>query len=343
MAIAAKRFTFLDNETNVATTDFSKADNTTILNSPNNENKSITTELAAFIKKTGPNPDIKSILKGIVGTNSSIPGRISKGASSNLLDTSSLLPKDLDKLTTSMFSGNSSASSAINQLPTTCRNKVSGMSGYGRPYDPTVNCNGNSQRSNYNSCNSSQYGNALNKITGGQYNSSYNDANSLLASLLGLSNLGYDMNMCGVFGSLSSSLGNGNTNLLSRASGAILGDLSSKGNTLGILDLANGSMGLHTKLENPGGVSNALSSFSTPSVIKEKDYSVFSDRFMGSMETFDDKWNKSSVDNSVSSRNISSNKDLSKVFKGKVMDNVYDENNLNTAPSNDFNFLSIAF
>lgn len=343
MAIPAKRFQFLDNETNVAISDFLTADNQSILNSPNNDYKQITSVFSEFLGNSKQDIDL-SFLKDKIGLGSSAKDpllRTTKDAISDIYDTSGFSPKDIDKLLSSYTKGNTQAQSALSQLSSRCKNKAAGIRNTGKAYPPSINCNGKSRTANNSNCNTDQFGNALNKLTNGGFNYSYLDPNALLNAITSLSLSGYDMNMCGVFGALNTLTND--INLLSRASSAIMGGLTSVGNTLGFVDLANSSAGLYPLMSNPNGIRKATKSFNIPSEIRQRQYSNFSDRYSGALELYDNNWNRSGYDSGLSISSIDrGNGQLGNVFRSKVMDNIYTENNLNYAPSDDFNFLTTA-
>lgn len=355
MAITAKRFSFLDQETNLSTSEFFNANNKNILNSPNNELKTASIELEGFISDAGKSINsvaLKAQAKAteakeqITGLANSPIIRDTKAMMSKALDLTGLSTKDLDGMMGKLSNGNNSASSAFSQLSPTCKRNAARHGGAGRPYDPSVNCGGKKRPTNGSSdcaSSSNQFGSGINKLSNGAFNSSYNDPNSILASIMGLSSAGYDMNMCGVFSSLSSMLGAGsaNTNLLSRASSGLLGKLTSTGNTMGVLDLASGSAALHPLLENPSGISSITNSFKLPSEIKQGGLGGFSDRFTGALDLFDSDWNKSSQDG-ILSNSLANDapSGLFDMFDSKMKDNIFSEDNLDMAPSDDFSFMT---
>lgn len=337
MTIAAKRFEFLDQETNVAITDFLSADNSAILSSANLELKTITAAIGEFFGNNNQSPDVKSLLNKFINPTS----RRSKDASVNREDTSTLSAKELDRSMSGLAGSVPQTLSLLNQLSSSCKSKASGRKGSGKPYEPAVNCNGKERKTNADGCSANIFGSAVNKITAGQFAFSYQNPKEMLDSITALSTLGYDLNMCGVFGSLIA--GNTNRNLLSRASAGILGHLTSTGNTNGIMDLANSSAGLDPLIENPDGISSAISSFTIGKEVKEKDHSDYSDRFMAAMSLLDDNWDKSEHDDIISIKNAEYvPDDLAKVTASKVKQHIYDENNLDIAPNDSFTFMHTA-
>lgn len=337
MAISTKRFTFLDEETNVAIADFYNEGNTDILNSPINELKTIDSDMEEFLSNA-----VQSAKENIPSTDwEIIPSdtRISKDSFSNLANLDNFSSKDITSMISGLLPGNPLAQASFSKLSSNCKNRAGSRRGSGRPYGQSNNCNGN-RRSASNSCDSNQFGSAISQATGGNFNFGFLDLDSMLGNITGLSAMGYDMNMCGVFGSLSQGIPY--TDMLSKASGSLLGGLTSSGNVLGMLDLASSSGNLKTKLFNPSAISSMLSSFNFPKEIKQNGNSSLTNRFTGAMEIFDTNWNKSSHDNILTTHGVR-NSDARSLMQQRALDNIYNQDNLDVAPSDDFSFYSAAF
>ncbi|MCK9517252.1 MAG: hypothetical protein M0Q87_14615 [Ottowia sp.] len=341
MTIAAKRFKFLDQETNVAIADLVNNRTSEIFNSPNVVVNSVSTELQSFVN-TG-----KQAISPIVDTIQSLQATASglirdiKGMVGSLKDILDLPMTEIDRLVADLFPDDKASQTSFSKAIEKCKSDALKMGGIGKPYDRTINCNGNSRVASNNGCDSAQFNNILNKITGGQYNSKVNDLNGVLAKLMSLSKFGYDMNMCGVFSAVSQ--GVGNRNVLSRASGALVGNLAASKNTSGILDVVNSSVGLDTMLENPNSIVAMLETFTIPKEIKEAEYSNYADRTIAAAEILSDDWDTSSVDDNLSISNIVvSNTDLDQVFTSKVMDKAFDEDSLSTVIDDEFDFIHTA-
>lgn len=337
MAIPVKRFQFLDEETNVAVADFYNGSNTDILNSPMNELKTVDADMEEFIGNA-----VQSSKEQVWQIIPSTDTRTSTDSLGNLSDLENLAPKELTSKLNSLFPGNSLAQSAFSQLPSRCRNRAGSRGGSGRPYGQSNNCNGNSRPANGNcgSGGSKQFGNAISQMTGGNYAFDFLDLDSMLGNITGLSAAGYSMNMCGVFGSLSQ--GVPHLDMLSKASGSLLGGLNSSNNVLGMLDLASSSGNLQTKLFNPSSITGMLSGFKFPTEIKQRNNSDLANRFTGAMEIFDNKWNQSSYDGRLSTQGVS-NESTRSLMQQRALDNIYDENNLDVVPTDDYSLYSAAF
>lgn len=334
MAIAAQRFKMLDKQTNVATTDFQSASSSDIFNSPNMAFKDLTTELQSFLKSDIQVPKID------VAAAKDKLARAGKDALGTIKDVGALSGKDIDKAIESLMAGFPQAQGLFSKMGPKCQTKGLSSGGLGKPYDTDINCGGKSRKGKKTGCNGAEYGNVLNKLTGGAYNATHTDLNKALTSLMALSKMGYDMNLCGVFSALSGGLDN---NVLSRASGALLAHLGSSSNVLGVFDLAGASGGLHTLIENPSGISNVFKNFKMPEEIKQGSLSDFSDRLTGSMEMFSDSWNASGYDGMLSTGfSDVFNPEVNDVFQAKQLNYTFGEE-LNAPAVDDMSFMATAY
>lgn len=328
MAIPAQRFQFLDDETNVAISDFFTGSNTDILNSPINELKTV-------------KEDVESFLTNLVTTKkttTSTDQRQSTDLLSNLQDVTGLDSKALLEQVKTLFPDNSISQGLFSQLSATCKGRALGRNGSGKPYGKKNSCNG-SKRPAGKQCGSSSkaFGNALGQYTNGQFQFQFSDQDNQYRNLTSLSSLGYDMNMCGVFSSLSTGLP---TDLLSRASGQLVSTLTSTQNIVGLLDLSSASAALKTKLFNPATITSMLSSFTFPKEIRERDSSVLADRYTGAMSLFDDQW--SHQDQTLSTHGIR-NPAMRDLLHRKTLSNVYDADHLDSIPTDDAAFLTLSY
>jgi hypothetical protein len=278
--ISAKRFTFFDRETDVPVSDFEDIQSSEIFNSPNSIDIPLTADVLEFL-----NNDVQ-ISEIFIPEIKDPSVRSSKGSLGSLKDIAKLSDRDLDKEISKLLPKNPLAQSAFSSLSAKCKTKGISNLNLGKPYNANLDCGGKKRIGNGSGdgCSPSGFNDVLNKLTDGKYGGTFNDLNSSLKNLVGLSKFGYSMNMCGVFSALSGDI---NKNVLSRASGSLLGSLGNSGNVFGIMDLAGSSSGLHSLLENPSGIKNAFNGFKLPTEVKQSDFSSFGDRFMGSMELFD--------------------------------------------------------
>lgn len=371
MAISAKRFTGLEEETNTAVADFFTVDNTAILNSANNEVSEITSALKEFIDSANQAIDVDSIMKTAselqaeaadlasgIGSAIEAGTRMVKGAMSEAMNMASMAEAEVEGFVSGISSGLESviggtvegaaaliqAASAMSQLSKTCK-KSSGRYGrHGKPYGNQSDCNGRKRKSNKRSAcssNANSLANVLNKLTKGDFKGLFSNLDDVLKSIMALAGMGYDLNMCGVFGALA--MGISNNNLLSRASAGLLSGLNSNRNTFGVLDLASSSAGLHTILEKPNAVYDTTRAYTIPNEIRQREYSDFADRSVGALELFDSNWKSSSYDNGLSTSKLNGrSNDFITVMNSRATANVYPTSDLNSAPSDDLGFLNMA-
>lgn len=344
MTISAKRFSFLDNETNLAVSNFQNITAPAILNSPNNELDLITQDLASFVSNS------KQSLTGILPAveNITLPKELSpdlirevKGMFPSMQDISGLNVKQIGDMVADLLPGDPRVQSAFNQINRRCSTKALGTGALGKPYNPSLNCNNRARSGKGGLCNSSAANNLFNTLSGGSYNSVMRDLNNLIKKIIGLATFGYDMNLCGVWNVLSQGV---DKYIQSRAAGGLLSVLAGSRNTAGIIDVASNLTGLPVLLENPSAISATFNNFGLPADLKEVGYSQFSDALTESVEVLSSTWNVSPRDNIVSTREMDTfDPKLNRVFKSKLMDNIFQENDLTVAPTGNFLFMAAAY
>ena len=335
MAIAARRFNFLDRETNVPVVDFSTVKTSAVYNGSNAGDIGLTQDIEDFV--TNSTQAVK-----IAGKEVDSSVRAAKGALGSIKDLTKASNEQMQKIMGGMFPGNPQAQSVFNTLATKC--KTTGMNNFnlGKPYDLDVDCGGKKRKGAKGACNSAGFNDVLNKLTDGEYKAQYSNYNEILRGIVALSKIGYNLNMCGVFNAVKGTQG---INLLSRASGSLLGTLGAAGNTLGVLDVAGSSVGLHPLRENPSAIKTAFTGFTIPKEVKQNTYPEFSDRYTGAMELLDDKWDKSKEDGIMSISNAPlKHNDLNNVLKSKaVSKSVFDEDHLDVVSNDSSLYLASAY
>jgi hypothetical protein len=335
VSIPAKRFQFLDQETDVAVADFFSAKDAAILSSPNLEVPDISDDMQNFFSQLTQAAETAE-------TPSDDLLRQAKGAMGSFKSLGTLSTKDVQSQISGLIPNNPIAQNAFKQLSTSCQansqKRISPM----KPYNAKVSCGAKSRiGKDSGGCAPGSFGDLLNKLTGGAYKNTVSDRNKILQNLLNLTGMGYSMNMCGVFGALSTGV---DLNVLSRASGLMFSELGSTKNTLGVFDLAGASAGLAALKEVPSGISNFLGKYINPTEVKENSYGDLGDRLTGSMELFDPNWNKSSFDGSLSTGfSDTFSPDLDKLFSSKAMDRTITASSLNDIPDDDMGFMSMAY
>jgi hypothetical protein len=335
MAIISKRFATLNGNDDLSISDISSLSDTLIRNNPELQLKALSTELSTFVEG--------GMCKATTEKEASIDSavRSTRDLIANVKDSKLLNPAELNKKVLDLFPDNPLARSVFTQLSDKCKTPALNNHSLGKPYNPTISCNGKPAVASNGACNAGSYGDILNKLTGGGYNAAYKDLNLLLNKVMALGSFGYKMNMCGVFNAVTADMGD--KSMLSRASAGLLGMLSKSGNSVGALDVIGGSAGLSPLRELPAAVSMTLSSFSIPDGIKESGLSEMSDRMMGGAELLDESWNKTNDDMLSIADFGSYNEDLASVMNASRKDIAIDENSLSFIPNSDHVFLSSVY
>ena len=342
MAISAQRFTVLDRETNISTAKFKADMDSMILNDPANALKDANAQLQSLLDSANQKAlEGKEALEDAFSQAS----RVVKDAASRVTDLASLPNEILGDFLSSITGGNLGLQKSLKSMLNKCSNKGLGYGTPGKPFDLSMNCGAGDislgQSGGKAGCDAGSFNDLLNKLTGGGYNASFKDLNSLLKSLMALSGYGYNLGMCGVFNALSQGMPK---DILSRASGGLLSLLGSSGNTNGFLDVAKSSVGLTPLLTNPDSIRGFFDNFKKPSNVKESNLTNLADRALGGVELLDDSWNKSRIDGSLTIAQSSRNqKDLSDAFSAKLSNRSFSGGGLNVAPSNDEDFILGAY
>jgi hypothetical protein len=265
-----------------------------------------------------------------------------KALNSTLRNIKNLSASDLEQQVGNLFPDDPATQAAFKSLAYKCKTSSFKAAKIGKPFDPAISCNGGGKKkTSEKGCKAESYGDLLNKITGGEYKATYNNANQALNTLVNLANLGYDMNLCGVFNALS---GGKDRLLLVKAGGAILQALADKGNMNGYMDLSKSVQGLDIGAVAPGAVTQALSNHSLPPEVRQKDYSDYSDRLTGATEMYDTAWSRSKLDN-IYSVSIFGKKDMSlwNAMSSKAISVPVSEDDLDVVPSGPDQLLSIGY
>lgn len=342
MAIAARRFNFLDHETSIPFSDLLNSNSSDILNSPLNDLKEMKSGVEGFLKKDFDVPgSVKDMASGLKDGASDLI-RESKGALGTLKDVTGSMQKDIDGAIGDLFPDNPAVKSAYGKLSQNCRSSGASFAGLGKPYDISMACGAKKTAANKSAkCGSAAFNNVLNAATDGEYNNQARDLNKVLSSLVGLSKMGYDLNMCGVFDVLGAGLSG---DLLSRASGSLMGSIGASGNLLGAFDLAKSSAALWPTQIMPGGLKGIFSNMDIPAGFIDADMAETQERLFGSAELFDAEWDKSTFDDMASIEQMGEdyNADLDKLLYCKSTDRVYDFD-LDAIPEDNDIFIASAY
>lgn len=278
MSIPARRFEFLNKETNIGVMDYinvhdsglrgkSGRDDTsgldksltaakeevanklTDLVKPAMEAKSAVDNMVASIKNMLPDMDMKGIdLKGLF--------RQTKGVLGLMGDMAKMPSKVLDGMLSKMFPNNPLAKGIAGDVFKICDSMGSGL-GNMKPYNAGIDCNGKNLKGSKGNCKPAGVSNLLDAITGGSYSKGIRDVNSMINGVVALATSTYKANMCGGF---SSSIGglNGNKSAIDRAGAMIMTALGSKHNIRGMLDVLKDANGSNIGKQVPGLVKNLL-------------------------------------------------------------------------------------
>jgi hypothetical protein len=343
MAIPSKRFEFLDKETNVSVSSFSSKLDSGILNAVQEAENLASATLESLIESATQIPLVEDA-KGLLDEAT----RAVKGAQAALTDLSNLGTNTIDDFIGDLTENSGIAGKAIKNIISKCGSgKGFGVGLPGRPYDVSMKCNGRDislgSGSSYGgaNCSASSYSDLLNKITNGNYKSSYNDINKKLRKLMGLSGYGIDIGVCGVFSALSEGLPK---DALSKAAGTLLEYAGANSKINGFLDIAKSSVGLTPLLHAPSAISTVINNFKAPSDTRESHYAELGERFLGGLELLDSKWAKSQEDGMTSIAAVStSSRDLRQVLNSKLTDRAFGEDGIDVPAFDEQTFIMAAY
>ena len=308
--------------------------------------------------------DAKEMLGDIVPSGLNDVARVTKGLVSKINDLASLPSASIDMFTKNI-GGSSTMAQSLKNIMASCSKQGLGYGIPGRPYSPSISCGGNSFKlgsdsgyGNYSgygssSCNASNYGDLLNKLTNGDYGSSFNDYNKALQTLMSLSGYGYNLGMCGVFNALSSNL-NLDKFGLSKAAGGLMGIFAAGGKTNAFLDMAASTSGLFPGKYNPGILSSFTSGYQIPSGVGGNGYRTLAERSYGAIDSVNGSWSSndrpgcltlgnaikpisynSSMAGLDTAGGLSIADSLSSVMKSKVSDHSFSSSNLDSVFTTD--------
>ena len=359
MAIPAIRFKPFNEETNLAIADFTDIQTNDIFNSPNAALEEVSDALKDLLDKG------KSAIDTAQDTVSALEDeltRVTEDIFSTVKDLTDMLPKDIEKAISDLLPDSSLLQNMFKQLSSNCKKGSLGNRANTRPFKGKSSCGKGG-----GNCDPVKVGGLLDKVTGGALgaiggaiggavdtvngvvgavggaingitsfiSNTANALNGALNSLIGLANLGYEVGLCKVFQSLSGKLDN---NILSRGAAVLMGQLSSKGNTSALIDLAGSAAGLSPLLEFPGAIGSAVNSFNTKGlgIRPGAGMAAFADRFTGSMEILQDDWMMSEDGQNPSIANMGDtfNEDWSEALGAKATEEWVDIDNLD-APALD--------
>lgn len=344
--IKAKRFSFLDEETNVAVAPFSSDTSSSVYNSAKNALKDVNSNLDSLI-------DSSTQKLGELGAKAeSIDSfddvaRFTKDALGAVGDLSKMPQKAVDDFLATISLKDATAAKGLKNMLSKCKNKGTGYGVPGKPWDASLNCGkGNikvDSKKGSSTCDAGSFSDLLNKLTGGAYGSVFKDAQSAMKALMALAGYGYNMGMCGVFGALSEKL-DLNNDQLSRAMGGLMSIMGKKGSTTSWLDLASSSAGLLPLASSPSAIGDFLGNFTVPDGYTEFDFTNLASRTGAGLELVDEQWNISGATGELSiAATEGGTYDLGSVFNTQLTNRAFTDDSLDVAPSSDDDFTWGAF
>lgn len=272
--------------------------------------------------------------------------RVSLSGMSSITDISKFNDKALQARIDGLLP-NGEAGNMVKGLSRACLTK--GMNGFdlGRPYDNSVNCGGRQSRGRSGGCANGNFSNILSKLTNGAYNSSFSDINSILRGLVGLTKLGMDMSLCGVFTALGNKYaGVLSKDMLGKAGASVLGFASGTKNMKGVFDLASsttGSVGAIAGKLNQKGVKDIFAIGTAPLGVKEVNYRDHAEAITESVSVFDSGWGVSKLDGLPSARLLSDNNPLNtRVFQSASLAKTVTAADVGIVKSNNYDLMAMA-
>jgi hypothetical protein len=316
MAVAATRFKFLDQQTNLATSDLVRSASSQILNSPQRDVLEVTAQLSALIDGN-KFTDVKGILSTIARATLSATG-ITKNFFTSRFDSSMMSSSEVDVLTNNMFSGNARASASFKVLGAGCRSSILGILSNLRNAKIKAWFNGKFKYATNRSCLPQAFAALINAITGGSYKASIVDQLAVSRMIAAVSIRGFQIGLPNVFSSLTGQISD--QHVLTQTGNMVIGNLAQSGDMYGIMDVANSSIGSLIKSVNPGIVKQALSNFKLPSDVNAGDLTSFYSGLSGSLNNLDPTWDNFNLSNGASILSAANmplgNSDFSSMYKG---------------------------
>lgn len=350
MTISAQRFSMLDRETQIGSANFSSLRDSAIQNITDNAVKLIPNSLTNLIgsasqKITSVKSDFSNIFKEIE--------RKTMTGIGSVLDFTTLDVSKLGDFTNLISGGKSDVSRSLKDVLTKCTRNGNGLGYGGRSYRPSVNCSNGKTNVGYGGgyigCNASSYNDILGKLGGADAMKTLFDKAKALSAFLSLSNHGYSLGMCGVFGALMNgtnftSLGLDKTEY-SKAAGVLMNTLGSNQNTRGWIDVASASIvgDLNPLHFSPSAVGDLVNNFTLPEQLSERGLLSLATSSLESIEGVDPDWTSLDFDEaSMDDLTIADYTDITSdgqdAFGSFLQNRAYDEDQLDVIPSSDMDF-----
>lgn len=315
MAIEERRFEAFDKEFNLATVDLTVIKDHEIINTASNSVKQISSavsgalgSLKSALNIDGIKASIKQGMAAVTSIQKTIQSNIDaakglyndvlnselvrevQGLYDSIMDLSKLDIGDIENALFDLFPDNHELRSLFNSIADNCKSKSFAGGGLGKPFDIDIGCG---TKDGKDGCTTANMANFLNSASGGAYASAYEDKNKLLEGLTKLSNIGYDVNLCGIFGGMiADAKYDGKNDVLMRGASLILAQQAPKGNATAILDMSKSASTTKPHIQLPNVVELAATGFKADKTVSEKEYVNFSDRYVAALEALDPNWVK---------------------------------------------------
>lgn len=326
MSISAKRFAFLDAETNVGLTDFYDMADTDPRNLAPVEITDAMAQLDGFLKQAdiGAAKDLlKKVADSALGTS-----RITKDFFSAKLDLSNVVKTGLDSLAKSMFGGNQEMMGISRQLAEGCQRYMLSGLGARKKSKKLLDC-GNSKRHDRGTpCDLNLFGDLLSKIGGVDFKITTIDKNAIEKMLSGIGIQGYDIGLCNIWGAVTN--GVKDVGILGRVAGNVLGRMADNSDMMAVRDIGRALQdGVNVTASVPGIAAKIMSGFKIPSEITESGLGGFGESFDLFMNKIDPKWTTSEDGwPSVENFSLDTITDSGKMFGAMCMDKDFSVDNI---------------
>lgn len=240
MAIAAQRYTFLDQQTNVPVAGLISQQSSDILNSAQNDLKEVSQNLTNLLNTNAITP-IQNALSQ-TGSLSSVFSslgqiRITKDFFSSGINLTSTPATVLSNAAKALAGTNTSLSNALSQLSSSCSNSILGGIGARKVQNPLINCSstGMSRSASLAGRDLNKLSSVISQASGGTFSPSiYNGlAVENATSLLGIA--GYKAALCNVFASLTANMSN--IDSISRIASNMIGATASSSDIKSVIDI----------------------------------------------------------------------------------------------------------
>jgi len=378
MAVVQKRYDALDQEYDVATSSISSSTPTDILNTGYNSVASVTAALSSLVSSASGSLDASSLLKSVSTGSSSLRSSLGldslskdvtsvsttdllrevQGVYKSTIDLSQLSDKDVERYIASIFSDDVKVQNLFKKLAADCRNSSLSNATIGNPFKKTSGCSGRSN-STTGSCDPGAISDILQQATGVESEAVASDFNKLLRKFVTLGNLGYSANACMVLNRLLRSMDADTLKTIGqRVAAIVLLDQATEGNTNAFIDGAGVITGSTLAASDftafigspvtdaPTLLSEASTNFTIPSGLRDLDLVTLGGNYTTALSTYDSDWMTDDTTDgllSVAQLGTTTNSDLSDVLSTVRLNNIFDEDSLDTTFTTDFDIVSSAY